>query len=171
MQMLEFYALPILGGGAIDRISPADGMAVPTSIWGTQPEAAQRDRQRIHAVLRWSSAHGLVTEHLAGEAIDGALPPMPAVKSHLRALPCPEVVSSRPTHDQTCWKGAVALCAPGPISWHRATPEPQQQRRAMLWIQAHQKHALSMCDRLRIAKSAHSDPDPGRITPIEALEQ
>ena len=45
---------------------------------------------------------GLVTENVAGEAIDDALPPMPAVKSHLRALPYPEVVSSRLPHDRTC---------------------------------------------------------------------
>ncbi len=102
MQMLERYAFPILGGGAVDRISPADVLAVASSIWGTRPEAGRRDRQRVHAVLRWSSAHGLVTEHAAGEAIDGALPPMPAVTSHLRALTYPEVVSSRITLDRTC---------------------------------------------------------------------
>lgn len=38
------------------------------------------------AVLRWSWAHGFITENVAGEAIEGALPAMPAVKAHLRAL-------------------------------------------------------------------------------------
>ena len=36
-------------------------------------------------------AHGFVAHNAAGEAIDGALPPMPKVKNHLRALPCGEV--------------------------------------------------------------------------------
>lgn len=113
MQTLERYAFPILGGGAVDRIFPADGLAVASSIRGTRPEAARRDRQRIHAVHRWSSAHGLVIEHVAGVAIDGALPPLPGVKSHLRALTYPEVVSSRLTLDRTCRRGDGALCAPG----------------------------------------------------------
>ena len=101
-QTLERYAFPILGDVAVDRITPADVLAVVSSIWGTRPETARRVRQRIRAVLRRSTAHGLVTENVAGEAIDDALPPMPAVKSHLRALPYPEVVSSRLTHDRTC---------------------------------------------------------------------
>jgi len=58
-----------------------------------------------------------------------------------------------------------------PISWHRATREPQPQRRALVWIQARQKHALSVCDRPKVAKSAPSGPGPGRIRPVEAAEQ
>jgi integrase len=54
-------------------------------------ETARRVRQRVRTVLKWAQAHGFVTENVAGEAIDGALPAMPAVKEHFRALPYPEV--------------------------------------------------------------------------------
>ena len=36
-------------------------------------------------------AHGHVGTNVAGETIDGALPAMPAVKAHFRALPWAEV--------------------------------------------------------------------------------
>ena len=36
-------------------------------------------------------AHGFMESNPAGEAIDGALPPMPKVKAHRRALPYQEV--------------------------------------------------------------------------------
>lgn len=114
---------------------------------------------------------GLGTENVTGEAIDGALPTMPAVTSHLRALSSLEVVSSRLTHDRTCGRGDGGLCAPGPISWRPAAPEPQPQGRAMVWIQARQKHALSMCDRPKNAKLARLCPGPGRIRPMEAAER
>ena len=79
MQTFERYAFPIFGDVAVDRIAAANVRAVLSSIWGTRPGTARRVRQRIRAVLQWSSAHGLVTKNVAGEAIDGALPPMPGV--------------------------------------------------------------------------------------------
>ena len=54
-------------------------------------ETARRVRQRIRTVLRWCMAHGFVEHNVAGEGIDGALPAMPAVKEHYRALPYREV--------------------------------------------------------------------------------
>ena len=62
-----------------------------TPIWGERMETARRVRQRIRAILKWSMAHGHIDHNVAGEAIDGALPPMPKVKNHLRALPYAEV--------------------------------------------------------------------------------
>ncbi len=45
-----------------------------------------------HALdVQWCQAHGHVSTNAAGEAIDGALPAMPAVKAHYRALPWSEV--------------------------------------------------------------------------------
>ena len=41
--------------------------------------------------MRWAMAHGFIENNPAGEAIDGALPPMPRVKDSLRALPYREV--------------------------------------------------------------------------------
>ena len=97
MQTLERHAFPALGGLSVDRIERADVLALLTPIWGTRPETARRVRQRIRAVLRWAWAHGFITENVAGEAIDGALPAMPAVKAHLRALPYRDVAAALDT--------------------------------------------------------------------------
>ena len=97
MQTLERHALPALGGLSVDRIERADVLAVLTPIWGTRPETARRVRQGIRAVLSWSWAHGYVANNVAGEAIDGALPSMPAVKTHLRALPYRDVAAALDT--------------------------------------------------------------------------
>ena len=97
MQTLERHAFPALGGLGVDRIERADVLAVLTPIWGTRPETARRVRQRIRAVLSWSWAHGYVADNVAGEAIDGALPAMPAVKKHLRALPYGDVAAALDT--------------------------------------------------------------------------
>ena len=62
-----------------------------TPIWTAKPELARKVRQRIRAALQWAMAHGHVDRNVAGEAIDGALPAMPAVAAHFRALPYGEV--------------------------------------------------------------------------------
>ena len=41
----------------------------------------------MRTVFRWALAHGFVETNPAGEVIDGALPPMPKVNAHFRALP------------------------------------------------------------------------------------
>ena len=83
--------MPRLGNMPIDRINPADILAVLTPIWGVRQETARRFRQRIRTVLRWAMAHGYRDDNPAGEAIDGALSPMPRLKAHLRAMPYAEV--------------------------------------------------------------------------------
>ena len=62
---------------------------------------AHRLQQRKRAVLRWCWAHGYVEQNVAGEGIEGALPAMPAVKAHFRALPYQEVAAPTP------WKAIV----------------------------------------------------------------
>ena len=64
---------------------------VLTPIWTKTPETARRVRHRIRAVMRWAMAHGHIDDNPADEAIDGALPAMPKIKAHLRALPYAEV--------------------------------------------------------------------------------
>ncbi len=110
MQTLERYAFPALGGLSVDRIERADVLAVLTPIWGTRPETARRVRQRIRAVLRWAWAHGFITENVAGEAIDGALPAMPAVKAHLRALPYRDVAASLDTIEASRASPSAKAC-------------------------------------------------------------
>ncbi len=97
IQSLGRHAFPILGEMRVDRIERADVLAVLTPIWGTRPETARRVRQRIRSVLRWCLAHGYVEHNAAGEAIDGALPPMPRLKAHFRALPYREVPAALET--------------------------------------------------------------------------
>ena len=88
---LERHAMPQLGQLPVDRITRADVLAVLTPIWGTRQETARRVRQRVRAVMRWAVAHGHRDDNPAGEGIDGALPPMPAIRAHFRALPYKEV--------------------------------------------------------------------------------
>ena len=90
-QSLERHAFPILGDMPVDQIGREDVLQVLTPIWGVRMETARRVRQRIRAILKWSMAHGHIDHNVAGEAIDGALPPMLKVKNHLRALPYAEV--------------------------------------------------------------------------------
>ena len=79
--------LPVLGDMRVDTIGRQDVLRILTPIWTTRPEIARKLRSRIRAVLAWAQAHGHVEHNVAGEAIDGALPSMPAVKAHFRALP------------------------------------------------------------------------------------
>ena len=80
-----------LGDIPVDRIGREEVLRVLDPIWTTRPETARRVRQRIRTILRWCMAHGFVEHNVAGETIDGALPPMPQVKEHLRSLPYQEV--------------------------------------------------------------------------------
>ena len=91
VQTLERHAMPTLGNTSLGRIDRGAVLQVLTPIWTTRPETARRVRQRMRTVFRWAMAHGFMEANPAGEAIDGALPPMPKVKAHLRALPYQDV--------------------------------------------------------------------------------
>ena len=77
IQTLERHAMPTMGSMPLDRIDRACVLRVLTPIWTTRPETARRVRQRMRTVFRWAMAHGFMATNPAGEAIDGALPPMP----------------------------------------------------------------------------------------------
>ena len=87
MQQLERHAFGRLGDLPVNRIEGKDVLAVLTPIWSAKPETARRVRRSIRATLQWCQAHGYADSNAAGEAIDGALPRMAAVKAHYRALP------------------------------------------------------------------------------------
>ncbi len=91
LSTLKRYAFPTIGDMTLDRIERRDVLAVLMPIWGEKPETARRVRQRMRAVLKWGMAWGFVQSNVAGEAIDGALPELPRVKAHFRALPYGEV--------------------------------------------------------------------------------
>ena len=97
IQTLERHAMPVLGNKSLDRIDRGDVLRVLTPIWASRPETARRVRQRMRTIFRWAMAHGFMESNPAGEAIDGALPPMPKVKAHFRALPYQEVASALET--------------------------------------------------------------------------
>ena len=86
MQQLERHAFARLGNLPVDAIGRAEVLAVLTPIWTTKPETARRVRRNIRSTLDWCIGQGFVEANLAGETISGALPKMPGVKAHLRAL-------------------------------------------------------------------------------------
>ena len=110
IQTLERHAVPKLGRMPLDEIDQRDVLEVLTPIWTTRPETARRVRQRMRTIFRWSMAHGFMESNPAGEAIDGALPPMPKVKAHFRALPYQDVASAIETVEASQASIASKLC-------------------------------------------------------------
>ena len=110
MQVLERHAMPALGNTPLDRLERGDVLRVLNPIWTTRPETARRVRQRMRTVFRWAIAHGFMETNLAGEAIDGALPPMPKVKAHLRSLPYQEVGAALETVEASQASMSAKLC-------------------------------------------------------------
>ena len=110
IQTLERHAIPILGDRPLNRIDRTAVLRVLTPIWTTRPETARRVRQRMRTIFRWAMAHGFMENNPAGEAIDGALPPMPKVKAHLRSLPYDEVAEALRTVDASQASMASKLC-------------------------------------------------------------
>ena len=91
---LERHAFPILGEMEVDRIGRSDVLAVLEPIWAVRQETARRVRQRIRTILRWCEAHDYCSGNASGEALEGALPPMPRVKAHHRALTYQEMAAA-----------------------------------------------------------------------------
>ena len=110
LQVLERHAMPALGSIPVDRIDRSEVLGVLTPIWTSRQETARRVRQRLRAIFRWAMAHGFTETNPAGEAIDGALPPMPKVKAHLRALPHQEVGEALRTVGESQASMATRLC-------------------------------------------------------------
>ena len=110
MQMMERHVMPALGNTPLDRLDRGDVLRVLNPIWTTRPETARRVRQRMRTVFRWAIAHGFMEVNLAGEAIDGALPPMPKVKAHLRSLPYQDVGAALDTVEASQASMASKLC-------------------------------------------------------------
>jgi len=107
---LENHAFPIIGAMAVDRISQSDVLQCVEPMWATRTETARKVRQRIRTILRWCQAHGYVQFNMAGEVIDGALPPMPRVKSHFRSLPYTEVADALAVVEASGASPSAKLC-------------------------------------------------------------
>ncbi len=110
IQMLERHAMPTLGSVPIDRIGRADVLEVLTPIWTTRQETARRVRQRLKAIFRWAMSHGYIEQNPAGEAIDGALPPMPQVREHFRSLQYREVGKALDIIERSTASKSAKLC-------------------------------------------------------------
>ena len=110
MQQLERHAFKRLGDVPVDKIGRREVLDVLVPIWTAKPEAARKLRQRIRATLRWAEAHGYVEHNVAGEGIDGALPAMPTVKAHFRALPYCDVAAALATVETSGASQAAKLC-------------------------------------------------------------
>ncbi|WP_419923394.1 tyrosine-type recombinase/integrase [Candidatus Poriferisodalis sp.] len=107
---LERYAFASIGEVPLQRIERSDIIAVLSPIWTTKPETARRVRQRIRKVMQYGMAHGWVETNPAGEAINGALPSMPTVKNHQRALPYSEVPAALDKVAQSQASESSKLC-------------------------------------------------------------
>ena len=90
-QILERHAFKRIGDLPVNKMGREDVLAVLTPLWTSKPEMGRKLRRGIKATLSWAQSHGYVEMNVAGEAIDGALPSMPAVRENFRALPYQEV--------------------------------------------------------------------------------
>ena len=77
----------MLGDRRVDQIGREDVLRVLTPMWTEKPALARRLRGFMRTALAWAQGHGYVETNVAGEAIDGALPKTPAVRTHHPALP------------------------------------------------------------------------------------
>lgn len=109
-QSMAHHALATIGNAPVNRIGGEDVLRILTPLWTKKPEAARKLRQRIRAVLKWAQAHGFVDFNAAGERIDGALPRMPAIQSHFRALPYPQIPAALDAIDASGASPASKLC-------------------------------------------------------------
>ena len=110
MQTLERHAFATLGSLPVHRIQQGDVLRVLEPIWTTKPETARRVRQRVRTVLAWALAQGYIDSNPADERIDAALPRMPKVKAHLRALDYREVPAALAVVDASRASPAARLC-------------------------------------------------------------
>ena len=109
-QGMKKYVLPRIGKLRVDQIGREEVLRILTPIWTTKPEVARKQRNRIRSVLSWCQAHGFIEHNVAGDMIDGALPAMPAVKAHFRALPYTEVPAMLDTVEASGASLATKLC-------------------------------------------------------------
>lgn len=104
------HAYPAIGDKRVDAITSEDVLRILTPVWSSKPEIARRLRQHIRATLRWCQAHGFIGNNPAGEAIGGALPAMPGVRQHYRALPYSDVPAALETVEASGASMAARLC-------------------------------------------------------------
>ena len=101
LQIMEKYAIPVMGSVRIDKLGREEVLKILTPLWTKRPETARRLRQKMRTTFKWAQAHGFIENNPAGEMIDGALPKQRAIKEHFRALPYQDVASALETIERS----------------------------------------------------------------------
>ena len=87
------YIFDVIGKIKVSDIQPIDIANILKPIWLEKYETASRIKQRIHAVMAWSWAHGF-TQSNPVDIVDKLLPPLPSKiirVQHLPAMPWKEI--------------------------------------------------------------------------------
>ena len=110
LKTLEHYAFPIMGNLPVDRVGRLEVLGVLTPNLeqppgdGQEGPAANPDRDAV------GDGPWLHREQSCGGAIDGALPPMPKLTAHMRALPFEEVGAALEVVEASRASRAAKLC-------------------------------------------------------------
>ena len=107
---LEKHVFPLIGDRPVNEIDTTDVVEVLEPIWAKIPETARRVRQRMSMTFEWCYSKGYIELNPADKRIKGALPTMPAVKEHFRALPYQEVPSAITTIWNSNASNSAKLC-------------------------------------------------------------
>ena len=107
---LRDYAGPLMPM-FVDKIRPADVLAVVGPIWNEKRETARRVRQRVGAIMKWAVAEGH-RESNPVDAIGAALPKAGNGREHFRALPYERVGAAlAAVRGSGAWEGTKLACA------------------------------------------------------------
>ena len=87
ISQFERYVFPKIGKMQVDKITGRDVLSIIKKLWTTQPATGKTIRQRIRTVLNFCQAQEYVSNNVAGEAIDGALPKNGNGTKNHRAMP------------------------------------------------------------------------------------
>ena len=101
LQIMEKYAIPIIGSVRIDKLGREDVLKIVAPRWTKRPETARRLRQKMRTTFEWAQANGFIETNPAGEMINGALPKQRAVKEHFRAQPFRDVAGALETIERS----------------------------------------------------------------------
>ena len=129
LQVVEKYAVPVFGRKPVDRLDQDDMLDVLRPIWTTIPESARKLRQRLRLILKWCQAHRYVKENVAGEVIEGALAPMPSIKTHHRSLPYEAVGAALERIEESGASLSAKLC----LRFLILTATRSQEARGLRW--------------------------------------
>lgn len=165
------YAFPVVGHLSLDQIQPKHIADVLRPIWLTKAETASRVKQRLHAVMAWSWAHG----HSSANPVEvvGHLLPVQQEKAvrtrHQPAMPwrdIPEFVTTRlrnaPQYDVT--RPMLELLI--------LTAVRSGEVRGMTWDEVDLKAKIWTIPAERMkAKQAHRVPLSGRAIEILTKQQ